>query len=179
MLIQFGKCYVLCRYPDDGYDRVWRPASITGTSTISTPTAVPIMDLGIKPPSAVMRTAVTPTTLSNLVIPYHYGTAAIPFPSVYYLYLAEISSNATASSRTFTVSIPGDPTGSGSIVNIYNYTGANKPVVYFWTNMTMTDTAEVTLALTTPPSVDPPLVNGAEVYLKFPPLTLPTNADDG
>jgi len=179
ILIQFGKC--LCRYPDDGYDRVWQPASIDGTTTISTP--LPVTDaqgLGIKPPSAVMQTAITPSNLSNLVIPYGYGSASTPIDCVYYLYFAEISATATASSRTFTVTIPNTPAVPISNINIYNFTGGvNKPVVYYWTNMTMTDTSAVTLALTTPPSVDPPLVNGAELFAKFPTLTLPTNADDG
>lgn len=170
----------LCRYPDDAYDRVWSATSITGTSAISTNVTIPDGGLGIKPPSPVLQTALTPTTGTSIVIPYDFGSATLSVDCVFYLYFAEIDPlRNTAMSRFFTVNIPNKTPQTDTLVNIYNYTGGiYKPLVYYWTNMTMTATSVVTLTAE-PTSLYPPLVSGAEVYAKYPVLTPPTYADDG
>jgi len=96
---------------------------------------------------------------------------------VYYLYFAEISATATATSREFTVSVPNDTT---SLISIYTLSGGvDEALVTYWTNISLTETSAVTLSSTDPPTLDGPLVSGAEMLWKYPTLTPPTNADDG
>jgi len=188
MVFQTGQVYDLawelitvcmkCRYPDDAYDRVWSPFPIPGTTPVSTTASIDGHNLAIKPPQAVLQTGITPTNLSNLVLPYP-GTST-PIPCVYYLYFAEISTIATATSRQFNVSIPNDPPFDDTPVNIFTLSGGvNKAFVKYWRNMSVTDTSAVTLKLIDPPTLDGPLVNGAELLAKYPELTQPTYADDG
>lgn len=166
------------RYPDDAYDRIWYPWPVDGTTTISTKETISNLNLPIKPPQALLQTAITPTNISNLVIPYGpFGVSSAP--CMYILFFAEISANATATSRAFTVSIPNDKPLDDTPVNIYTMAGGvNKALVQYWSNMTLTDTAAVILKLTDPPTLDGPLVNGAELLWKYPELTQPTYADD-
>ena len=132
----------------------------------------------LAPPPLVMQTAITPTTLGNLTLPYNYGSAT-PIKCVYYMYFAEVNQSSTATSREFTVSIPGPYAETPYTFDIYNTTGGiNKPIVYWSSNFSETDTSEVVMNPLSGSS-EPPLVNGAELYSQYPALTPPTYSPDG
>ncbi|KAG0629756.1 hypothetical protein M758_1G127600 [Ceratodon purpureus] len=174
----FGGDRVL-RYPDDAFDRVWNPWTVSGLVKVSAPS--PVIDtLGtyIMPPPLVMQTALTPATLGPLVLPYKYGSATLPIDCAIFLYFTDVSLTSTATSRIFSVTVPGPFANEPYTINIYNYTGgANKPAVFFWNNMTVSDTSVITMT-PTPTSIDPPLVSAAELFAKFPALVQTTDIAD-
>ncbi|XP_031487445.1 putative leucine-rich repeat receptor-like serine/threonine-protein kinase At2g04300 isoform X2 [Nymphaea colorata] len=88
------------RYPDDPYDRLWFPFtnySTTGLSPVRR-SSDPISNLADRPPAAVLRQAITPSSslASNMTVPSFIGSPS-PAPHYVTFYFVEMLANASRS----------------------------------------------------------------------------------
>ncbi|KAI9079234.1 hypothetical protein K1719_038839 [Acacia pycnantha] len=151
----------LVRYPDDSYDRIWRPGNSEDWRRINTLLHV---DQGLSsttssyglityPPSIVMRTASTPANVSNkMEVHFQIGNNAY----FAYLYSAEIQKLQANEIREFNIFVNGEllrANFSPSYLQTLNIVAiGNGP----WLNISINKTDRSTL---------PPLVNAIEVYM--------------
>ncbi|KAK4269288.1 hypothetical protein QN277_022468 [Acacia crassicarpa] len=151
----------LVRYPDDSYDRIWRPSDSEDWRQINTLLHV---DQGLSsttssyglityPPSIVMRTASTPANVSNkMEVHFQIGNNSY----FVYLYFAEIQKLQANEIREFNIFVNGElfrANFSPSYLQTLNILAiGNGP----WLSILINKTDRSTL---------PPLVNAIEVYM--------------
>ncbi|CAL9085289.1 unnamed protein product [Musa textilis] len=95
------------RFPDDPYDRVWSPYMDPSWSTLSSTLEVNNSGNMFEPPSAVMQSAVTPASGSQLAFSWD---SVSPDDELYaVLHFAELQKLTGNSTRVFDITWNGDP----------------------------------------------------------------------
>ncbi|KAG0569923.1 hypothetical protein KC19_6G125300 [Ceratodon purpureus] len=151
------------RFPDDVYDRIWTRWTLDGVK-VETLSPVDPNNLPLMPPSAVMKTASSPAVLGPETYLGLIFTLLSAYPSpdtVLNLYFAEISTNSSATSRAFNISL----NANTPVVTENPYIdagGALKADVKSFIGWGAYTTLGITLT-PLPTATDPPLLNGVEI----------------
>jgi hypothetical protein len=178
------QCVVLCRYPDDEFDRYWFPKHVVntfvnGTSTLtnlSTTTVVSTVYTNQSVPSSVMQTCLAMSTPGNMT--FYYSLLQGTSYAYLQFYWAELDQNVNATSRQFKVHVPGFV--QDSLVNVYNDTqGLNQYLGEAWWDFTLTTQTSQFVQYSTPTSVYGPILNALELFTITDVISSTTTIIDG
>ncbi|XP_072952218.1 probable LRR receptor-like serine/threonine-protein kinase At1g51880 [Typha angustifolia] len=176
-LILFGRANLgsttdmIIRYPDDRYDRLWKPfTDNAGRNVISTASKVSnyLKDM-IEAPTAVLQTAVTSTAVNKSIQFYWIPEAADP---VYYVgfHFSELQVLSSNDVREFNIFLNGelwfDHMRPPYLMADYVYAELRRASTY---NFSLVSTTNATL---------PPLINAIEVFSLVSLVEVMTNLDD-
>lgn len=119
-----SRLFLIARYPDDSFDRIWESDSLKkanylvdvakGTEKISTSHSIDV-NYDERPPQKVLQTAVVGTSGS---LTYRLNLDGFPGFGWAYTYFAEIEDLAIDETRKFKLLLPGSPDISKAVVNI-------------------------------------------------------------
>ncbi|KAK7261755.1 hypothetical protein RIF29_28074 [Crotalaria pallida] len=150
------------RYPDDVYDRTWRPYNSNEWKEINTSltidegaTSYNFLPLA---PSTVLRTAAIPANVSGNIDLHHFLPKYINGSTYYvYLYFAEIQKLEANQVREFNIFVNGgilnnDPINPLYLQSKYYISAISEPNSELWINKTSRSSL-------------PPLINAIEVYM--------------
>ena len=166
---------ILCflRYQDDAYDRTWQPFNFDGWTKLSTSFSIESQGYNeYQPPSAVMKTAVTPKNDSS---PLKFTWEAENATSEYYLYMhfAELEKLKANQSRSFNITVNGESFYEFIVPNYLHAT-----TVYSTSALTIAEEYEVSI-FRTENSTLPPILNAVEIYSVKKLLQSETDQEDG
>jgi hypothetical protein len=163
--------WIIIRYPDDFYDRIWVPESGgTGVISVASEAISYEVDVPEEPPEAVLQNAITTSSLSQSLtyIPDFADKKAAIYMN---LYFSEVTDLDTTQKRSFRIYIDNNPKSEpiippyGKVTEmLINYTAASN------TSFSLVSTLDSTL---------PPLINAMEVFSVSDPLVVGTNSKDG
>ncbi|XP_009396747.3 probable LRR receptor-like serine/threonine-protein kinase At5g59680 [Musa acuminata AAA Group] len=144
------------RFPDDPYDRVWSPYMDPSWSTLSSTSEVNNTDKMFEPPSAVMQTAVTPASGSQLAFSWD---SVSPDDELYaVLHFAELQKLTGNATRVFNITRNGE---FRHRVDILPYLLAD----YLYSGVPFEGYSRYEYVLNaTSDSTLPPIINAFEVY---------------
>ncbi|KAF3776349.1 putative LRR receptor-like serine/threonine-protein kinase [Nymphaea thermarum] len=147
----------IVRYPDDTYDRGWifiSDETSLGLTTITSSSNSITTSLVDKPPVAVLRQAITPSSssASKLVIP-NFITSAVPVPHYVVFYFFEVSDNG---SRAFTFLLDDKI--------FYQSVAPNRTVLEIYHPNVNLSTSSIFTLVRDNGSALPPSINAAEFY---------------
>ncbi|URD94659.1 receptor-like serine threonine-protein kinase [Musa troglodytarum] len=144
------------RFPDDPYDRVWSPYMDPSWSTLSSTLEVNNSGNMFEPPSAVMQSAVTPASGSQLAFSWD---SVSPDDELYaVLHFAELQKLTGNSTRVFNITRNGDPRFQWYTPPYLSADGIHSTVPfegYSRYEYVLNATSDSTL---------PPIINAFEVY---------------
>ncbi|XP_031488628.1 probable LRR receptor-like serine/threonine-protein kinase PAM74 [Nymphaea colorata] len=146
------------RYPDDPYDRLWFTFTDYASSGLSplTRSSDPSSDLADRPPAAVLRQAVTPSSslASNMTVPNAIESPS-PVPHYVTFYFVEMLANA---SRSFDIYLDDQKFYAGTIV-------PNGTVFEIVGSRVSLSNSSVFSLVRAKGSTLPPLISAAEFYI--------------
>ena len=176
--------FVLCRYPDDGYDRYWFPkrvnnSFVNGTTTLtnlSTTSLVNTYGTAGSIPSSVIQTCLAMSTPGNMTF-YFPLQHDIPYAYLEF-YWVELDPNVNATSRQFMVHVP--QFASDLPVNVYNLTGGLYSLrEEAWWYFHLTPQTSKFVQYSTPTSVYGPILNALELFAITDVISSTTTIIDG
>ncbi|CAL9162383.1 unnamed protein product, partial [Musa hybrid cultivar] len=162
---------IVNRFPDDPYDRVWSPYMDPSWSTLSSTSEVNNTDKMFEPPSAVMQTAVTPASGSQLAFSWD---SVSPDDELYaVLHFAELQKLTGNATRVFNITRNGEFRHRFDILPylLARYLYSTVPFEgYSRYQYTLDATSDSTL---------PPIINAFEVYSLMQLTQAATDSGDG
>lgn len=186
---------VVCRYPDDPYDRYWfNQGNDTTYLQAATPlqlltTTQPISNAkndSFYAPWPVLQSGLTTTGRGNMTLFVSGGSSATS--DVYsnaelVLYFAELNPAANVTSREFFITVPRDGASPDvSYENPFNFTDPPAPFTAnswsFWDVFNVGPKTAVTLS-PSPNSIEGPILNGMELFSITGPAARLTISRDG
>ncbi|KAI3919755.1 hypothetical protein MKX01_000196 [Papaver californicum] len=156
----FGYPQTLIRYPDDPFDRMWKPSG----ESYSTPKSVKDIDVAgfwNLPPLNVFETALTTEQENPVNLDLQWPTVSLP-NSTYYiaLYFADGRNSSLGSSRTFNITING-------IQYFQNLNATTAGAVVFASRWPLSGFNTISL-IPVDRSVVGPLINAGEIFNLLP-----------
>lgn len=175
--------FVLCRYPDDGFDRYWFAQHVdnmfvNGTrilTNLSTTTVVNTYGTNQSIPSSVMQTCLAMSKPGNMT--FYFPLQQDNTYAYLGFYYAELDPNVNVTSRQFKVHVPD---ASEVLVNVYNESQALYS--FFgeaWWYFTLTPQTSKFVQYSTPTSVYGPILNAVELFAITDVISSTTTVIDG
>lgn len=166
----------VCRFPEDEYDRIWKPVAqlelinVTSGSLIAN-----VNNMPSRIPSAVLQTGQTTPAIQQVNITFPFTATAEPIPAILELFFAELNKSST--SRTFTINVE----GSGPVVEntVIKTGGPLQAHVVAFENWSYRGSGSVISLTPTAEATSAPLLNALSLHIKLDTKQALTYAPDG
>ena len=176
--------FIVCRYPDDKFDRYWFPKHVDNTyvngttilTNLSTTTVVNTVNTNTSVPSSVMQTCLAMSKPGNMT--FYFPLQQDSTYAYLEFYWAELDPNVNVTSRQFKVHVPGFALDSS--LNVYNESqGLYSFLEEAWWYFTLTPQTSKFVQYSTPTSVYGPILNAVELFAITDVISSTTTVIDG